>query len=137
MLTREDAINEKIVFTLFSASCDITVSSERAIIHSPGYPGDYPADSLCVYTVKRLDRGVCQVQVEFLDFDLEEETSCSSDFFQLKKNGDRYCGVQKPPTTGKTVLLLLKIRGLLLVPLAKMFQRIRNQQFINRALKVV
>ncbi|KFM57414.1 Cubilin, partial [Stegodyphus mimosarum] len=80
-------------------SCDVTITEERSVIHSPGYPDDYPADALCVYTIKRLDRGVCQVQVEFLDFDVEDEPDCSSDFFQLQKNGDRYCGTRAPPTS--------------------------------------
>ncbi|XP_055940019.1 cubilin-like isoform X2 [Argiope bruennichi] len=80
-------------------SCDMTISEERTVIHSPNYPEDYPADALCVYSVRRLDRSVCQVQVEFLDFDLEPAPDCGSDFVQLEKNGERFCGVQTPPTT--------------------------------------
>ncbi|GIX97872.1 cubilin [Caerostris extrusa] len=80
-------------------SCDASLTEERFVIHSPGYPDDYPADVLCVYTVRRLDRSVCQVQVEFLDFDLEEAPDCGSDFVQLQKNGERHCGVKSPPTT--------------------------------------
>ncbi|XP_054719095.1 cubilin-like [Uloborus diversus] len=80
-------------------SCDVTITDERTVIHSPNYPDDYPPDALCVYTITRLDRSMCQVQVEFLDFDLEEVPSCTSDFFQLQKNGDRLCGVRRPPPT--------------------------------------
>ncbi|KAG8176050.1 hypothetical protein JTE90_006832, partial [Oedothorax gibbosus] len=80
-------------------SCDVTISDERSVIHSPNYPDDYPADALCVYTIKRLDSSVCQLRVDFLDFDLEPAQDCGSDFVQLEKNGKRHCGVRAPPTS--------------------------------------
>ena len=79
--------------------------SRQGSIESPNYPNDYPSSSDCAWT---LDFGPgIYVKVQFNNFFLEEQSTCSFDYVSLLDGPNRtspllqgttsYCGNLKPP----------------------------------------
>ncbi|ROT83315.1 Cubilin [Penaeus vannamei] len=67
-------------------------------IQSPGYPGPYYTDMLCVYRIYKYGTDVCGVELVMDQFDVEESQSCSE--ARLVVAGRRYCGRIKTGTHG-------------------------------------
>ena len=38
------------------------ISEKRFLLQNPGYPGKYDTAGTCIYLVKRMDEGVCQIR---------------------------------------------------------------------------
>lgn len=73
-------------------SCDRTVSRDVEIVRSPGFPGDYPAGSRCVYRLRRSRPSVCQLRLDLVDFDVEDAPDCAADALLIESTGERLCG---------------------------------------------
>ncbi|XP_013782574.2 cubilin-like isoform X1 [Limulus polyphemus] len=71
--------------------CDQHIAKFTDRIRTPGFPGGYGPNEKCVYTIHRTDPRICQVEMEFLEFDLEGGWSrCDKDFLELP-DGSRLC----------------------------------------------
>ena len=67
--------------------CVITVcggdirDETSGVISSPGYPGDYPNNRTCVWTI-RVPAGN-NIHVHFVGVDLEAHANCSYDYLEV------------------------------------------------------
>lgn len=71
--------------------CDQRLSAVSSLVRSPGYPRAYPANLRCRYTVIRLNRNVCRLQVLFRRFSLENSFGCRKDYLEMPDR-TRICG---------------------------------------------
>lgn len=68
----------------------LNVKSVRGRLTSYGYPDYYRENMNCTYFIER-QPGFCHVELEFIDFDVDEDSPrCSRDYLLLE--GVRYCG---------------------------------------------
>ncbi|KAK3727500.1 hypothetical protein QZH41_018366, partial [Actinostola sp. cb2023] len=95
---------------------DSPIKSNEETISSPSYPSEYPNGVNCSW-IKKSEH---PQMLEFMDFDLEESSNCTSDYVEVTTGatkgkdcfivcavgGERYCGSTKPQsisTSEKTV----------------------------------
>ncbi|XP_037559501.1 cubilin isoform X3 [Dermacentor silvarum] len=71
--------------------CDQRLAAVSSLVRSPGYPRGYPANLRCRYTVLRLNRNVCRLQVLFRRFNLENSFGCRKDYLEMPDRS-RICG---------------------------------------------
>ena len=69
------------------STCGGYVSSTRGLLTSPGYPGNYPADTECEWVVRM--RPATMITFNFIDLDIgaESDTECSQDYLVIR-NGE-------------------------------------------------
>lgn len=93
-------------FIWSSGICKLKAKDYRGFIESPNYPNDYPRSSDCGWI---LDFGPgIFIKVQFNDFVLEEQITCSFDYVSILDGPNQtspvlqgtttYCGNLKPPT---------------------------------------
>lgn len=71
--------------------CSIIWHEREGKLSTLKYPDRYPNDLLCAYTIERNPNGhYCSIEMNFIDFDLQNTRDCSGDFFELENK--RYCG---------------------------------------------
>ncbi|XP_076352052.1 cubilin-like isoform X2 [Tachypleus tridentatus] len=80
-----------------SVQCNQVITGEKDNIRTPNYPDDYPPDAKCEYEIRRLTLSTCQVQLEFLDFDVEADEGCKADFLEIESTEERLCGYNQQP----------------------------------------
>ena len=79
--------------------CDQTISQASGWFYSPNYPANYNDNSVCILTIEKSSADVCQVEITFEDFDLEDSRpACDNDFLDFG-DGDRICGSLIPDFT--------------------------------------
>lgn len=71
--------------------CDQRLAAATSVVRSPGYPGGYGPNLRCRYTVLKLNRNVCRVQVLFKRFSLENSFGCRKDYLEMPDR-TRICG---------------------------------------------
>lgn len=74
-----------------SGVCDQRLAAASSLIRSPGYPRGYGPNLRCRYTVLRLNRNVCRLQVLFRRFSLENSFGCRKDYLEMPDRS-RVCG---------------------------------------------
>ncbi|XP_049269090.1 cubilin [Rhipicephalus sanguineus] len=77
-------------------SCDVYMDKMEFELESANYPGDYEDGTDCVYTVRRAHGNICQMEVTFVDFQLQPSDSCQGDYLAI--DGTRVCGTVVPGT---------------------------------------
>ena len=86
----------------------LSYSYDRALT-SPLYPGNYPPNSDCLWSLQRRSSSYA-VRLTFHSFFLESKTSCSDDYVEIR-DGDRlssskligkFCGSRLPPVIVST-----------------------------------
>ena len=71
--------------------CSIIWHEREGKLSTLKYPDPYPNDLLCAYTIERNPNGhYCSIEMNFLDFNLQNTRDCNSDFFEIQN--ERYCG---------------------------------------------
>ncbi|MEE6489212.1 hypothetical protein FKM82_015519 [Ascaphus truei] len=93
--------------------CGGVLTDQERIIKSPGYPDEYENEQICSWHI-RLNFGQ-RIYLQFLDFDVEDDTDCLSDYFEVYDSYDdlhgfvgRYCGDELPDdiiSTGNVMTL--------------------------------
>ncbi|XP_053545868.1 tumor necrosis factor-inducible gene 6 protein [Bombina bombina] len=93
--------------------CGGVLTEQERDIKSPGYPDEYESDQICYWHI-RLNYGQ-RIYIEFLDFDIEDDTDCLSDYFEVYDSYDdvhgligRFCGDELPDdiiSTGNVMTL--------------------------------
>ncbi|XP_035629935.1 tumor necrosis factor-inducible gene 6 protein-like isoform X2 [Oncorhynchus keta] len=96
-----------------SKECGGTLTDQQRIIQSPGYPEEYQDEQICYWHI-RVRYGQ-RIRLHFLEFDVEEDTACLSDFLEIYDSYDditgfagRYCGYYLPDdliSTGNVMTL--------------------------------
>ncbi|XP_065303751.1 cubilin-like [Dermacentor albipictus] len=74
--------------------CDKILTNRLFDVRSPNYPGGYPPNLDCKYIVFQASRDICSVEFTFIDFDVDKDNECFSDFLEI--DGERVCGVLPP-----------------------------------------
>ena len=76
--------------------CDVTVNQEVTWISSPNYPENYDDNTACLYSIRRYKEDVCEIEVTFDDFNLQDtRPTCEADYFD-PGNGNKMCGTLVP-----------------------------------------
>lgn len=86
-----------VILCPFLTACGGTFTTTSAVMQSPLYPENYPVNMLCQWVIQLPPQ--YRIRLEFMDFQLEESTSCQYDFV-LVMNGSpsspkalgKYCG---------------------------------------------
>lgn len=93
--------------------CGGVLTDQKRIIKSPGYPEEYENELICYWHI-RVNYGQ-HIRIHFLEFDVEDDTSCLSDYLEIYDSYDdvyglvdRYCGDELPEdilSTGNVMTL--------------------------------
>ncbi|XP_061468930.1 tumor necrosis factor-inducible gene 6 protein [Rhineura floridana] len=93
--------------------CGGIFTDSKHIFKTPGYPNEYENDQICYWHI-RVKYGQ-RIQIQFLDFDLEDDTACTADYLEIYDSYDdvngfvgRYCGDELPEnviSTGNVMTL--------------------------------
>lgn len=105
-------IGESKPSTNIQDNCNELILGDLKVLTSPNYPVDYPPNTRCNYVVRRYSTDVCQVRLDYLNFDLEQSIDCRADYFHIDHTNEKFCGRDwSMPEKGKVLLiffLLLK-----------------------------
>ena len=78
-----------------------SLSANGGMITSPSYPGDYPDNSECVYTISQPPDTV--ILLSFLNLDVENHSTCKYDYLYVRDGPsgdspllDKLCGIKRP-----------------------------------------
>ncbi|NXU33982.1 TSG6 protein, partial [Drymodes brunneopygia] len=81
--------------------CGGVFTDSRHVFKSPGYPNEYENDQICYWHI-RLRYGQ-RIHLQFLEFDVEDDTACLADFLEVYDSYDdingfvgRFCGDELP-----------------------------------------
>ncbi|XP_043104339.1 tumor necrosis factor-inducible gene 6 protein [Puntigrus tetrazona] len=93
--------------------CGGVHTDQEKVLDSPGYPEDYQDEQICYWHIRVRYRQ--RIRLHFLDFDIEEDTDCLSDYLEIYDSYDdvsgfagRYCGDELPEdfiSTGNVMTL--------------------------------
>jgi hypothetical protein len=72
--------------------CAKIYREEEFDLFSPDYPTNYPLNSFCVYTIQRLSPSICKLEINFMQFNIENSKSsqCTADYLDVM--GTKICG---------------------------------------------
>ncbi|RWS13407.1 cubilin-like protein [Dinothrombium tinctorium] len=76
--------------------CDLVIFEKSFEIKSPGYPYMYPANSDCLYSVRRTNPEICKIRLEIVEFDIEASLNCVKDYLEFANN--KLCGIHNRTT---------------------------------------
>lgn len=82
--------------SLSSTQCGQMVSDIEFEIKSPYYPSSYSENVECVFTIRKNHHSICNIELRFIEFDVEESPHCTKDY--LLMDGKKFCGRYKPNT---------------------------------------
>lgn len=82
--------------SLSSTQCGQMVSDLEFELKSPFYPSPYSENVECVYTIRKNHNSICNIELRFIEFDVEESPHCTKDY--LLMDGKKFCGRYKPNT---------------------------------------
>ncbi|XP_075886809.1 tumor necrosis factor-inducible gene 6 protein [Nelusetta ayraudi] len=96
-----------------SKECGGVLTDKEKIIQSPGFPEEYQDEQICTWHIRvRLGQ---KIRLQFLEFDVEDDTSCLADYLEVYDSYDdvsgfagRYCGDYLPDdivSTGNVMTL--------------------------------
>uniref|UniRef100_A0A8D2NMH2 TNF alpha induced protein 6 n=1 Tax=Zosterops lateralis melanops TaxID=1220523 RepID=A0A8D2NMH2_ZOSLA len=81
--------------------CGGVFTDSKHIFKSPGYPNEYENKQICYWHI-RVRYGQ-RIHLQFLEFDVEEDTSCLADYLEIYDSYDdingfvgRFCGDELP-----------------------------------------
>ncbi|XP_071666774.1 tumor necrosis factor-inducible gene 6 protein isoform X1 [Patagioenas fasciata] len=93
--------------------CGGVFTDSKHVFKSPGYPNEYENDQICYWHI-RVKYGQ-RIHLQFLEFDVEDDTACMADFLEIYDSYDdvngfvgRFCGDELPDdiiSTGNVMTL--------------------------------
>ncbi|NXE41347.1 TSG6 protein, partial [Ptilorrhoa leucosticta] len=93
--------------------CGGVFTDSKHVFKSPGYPNEYENEQICYWHI-RVKYGQ-RIHLQFLEFDVEEDTACLADFLEIYDSYDdingfvgRFCGDELPDdiiSTGNVMTL--------------------------------
>ncbi|KAM6934600.1 tumor necrosis factor-inducible gene 6 protein [Xenentodon cancila] len=90
-----------------SKECGGVSTEQQKIIQSPGFPDKYQDEQICYWHIRvRLGQ---RIHLHFLEFDVEDDTSCGLDYLEIYDSYDdvsglvgRFCGDYLPDDVSST-----------------------------------
>lgn len=88
---------------IVSRSCHVSTREKVIYFKNPSYPSTDSDEKFCDLTVEVSDQNVCQLRLDFLDFQLDPPTqgSCRDDYMEISASGlppqtiPRLCGLNR------------------------------------------
>lgn len=88
---------------IVSRTCHVTTREKVVYFKNPSYPSTDSDEKVCDLTVEMSDINVCQVRLDFLDFQLDAPTNgaCQQDYMEISASGmppqtvPRLCGLNR------------------------------------------
>ncbi|KAG8192599.1 hypothetical protein JTE90_015232 [Oedothorax gibbosus] len=71
-------------------ACDVLITDPSGELVTHRSPSDALGDPVCRYTIGRRHSGYCQVELDFVDFNVDYTPGCIDSYVQL--DGHRFCG---------------------------------------------
>jgi hypothetical protein len=68
---------------LFLVDCEVTLTSVSGVIESPNFPNPYPGKRSCAWKIQSTYGNT--LNVSFSHFDLEAQSTCTSDYLQVRE----------------------------------------------------
>lgn len=76
---------------LTDKECGGILTEQQKIIQSPGFPEEYQDEQICYWHIRvRLGQ---KIHLHFLEFDVEEDFSCLSDYLEVYDSYDDVSGL--------------------------------------------
>uniref|UniRef100_A0A3B5BET6 TNF alpha induced protein 6 n=1 Tax=Stegastes partitus TaxID=144197 RepID=A0A3B5BET6_9TELE len=93
--------------------CGGVLTEQQKVIQSPGFPDEYQDEQICYWHIRvRLGQ---RIRLNFLEFDVEDDTACLADYLEVYDSYDdvsgfagRFCGDYLPDdmiSTGNVMTL--------------------------------
>lgn len=76
--------------------CSSTIKSIRFELKSQNFPANYENNLDCTYIIQRNHDDICNMDLFFIDFELEDDKDCRFDYVSIQ--GRKYCGTVKSGT---------------------------------------
>ncbi|XP_048481076.1 cubilin-like [Plutella xylostella] len=102
-------------YTTVETACGGELTSEQGSIATPNYPGSYPANTNCEWTLKTSPGN--RVYITFERFNIEYSEGCNKDYLEVRENngGGRllglYCGDDSPTNVTVASVMYLKFHS--------------------------
>lgn len=77
--------NSNVIF-LLGKECGGVFTDSKHVFKSPGYPNEYENDQICYWHI-RVKYGQ-RIHLQFLEFDVEDDTACMADFLEIYDSYD-------------------------------------------------
>ena len=71
---------------LLGKECGGVFTDSKHVFKSPGYPNEYENDQICYWHI-RVKYGQ-RIHLQFLEFDVEDDTACMADFLEIYDSYD-------------------------------------------------
>lgn len=91
-----------------AGDCKFTVTGSSGIIKSPNYPNNYPTNKVCTWTIKV--GATEEIELEFLNVDVEGDSNCRYDYIEVRDGGNEYAAFKKK-FCGNTIPEVIKSSG--------------------------
>lgn len=86
------------MYFFIAKECGGVHTDQEKILQSPGFPDEYPDEQICYWHI-RVRYGQ-NIRLQFLEFDIEDDVGCISDYLEIYDSYDdvsgfagRYAGV--------------------------------------------
>lgn len=79
-------LNSDVVIFLLGKECGGVFTDSKHVFKSPGYPNEYENDQICYWHI-RVKYGQ-RIHLQFLEFDVEDDTACMADFLEIYDSYD-------------------------------------------------
>lgn len=73
-------------FSLLGKECGGVFTDSKHVFKSPGYPNEYENEQICYWHI-RVKYGQ-RIHLQFLEFDVEDDTACMADFLEIYDSYD-------------------------------------------------
>lgn len=88
---------------IVSRTCHVTTREKVVYFKNPSYPSADSEERFCDLTITIDDPNVCQIRIDFLDFQLDQPTNgaCNDDYLEISASGlspqtvPRLCGLNR------------------------------------------
>lgn len=89
-LKHEKTIHSMSIMCLTAKECGGVLTEQQKTIQSPGFPAEYQDEQICYWHIRvRLGQ---RILLRFLEFDVEDDTACLSDYLEVYDSYDDVSG---------------------------------------------
>lgn len=83
---QNEYLNSYVFIFLLGKECGGVFTDSKHVFKSPGYPNEYENEQICYWHI-RVKYGQ-RIHLQFLEFDVEDDTACMADFLEIYDSYD-------------------------------------------------
>lgn len=83
---QNEYLNSDVFIFLLGKECGGVFTDSKHVFKSPGYPNEYENEQICYWHI-RVKYGQ-RIHLQFLEFDVEDDTACMADFLEIYDSYD-------------------------------------------------